>query len=95
MHPYSTRHKKEREAAKILVSLKRTLSHQAMARERAKEIQTNPGDTILLNFYVSSENNAIVEYMENKDGIMIHHRIEGPLAAMPAHWTHSVTDFPL
>ena len=90
------------QAAAVLASLgtgyklKRTLSHQEEARRRAIELfpQTVPGQTILVNFFVSREQ-ASVEWVENRDHKMVHCRMDGPYDTMPTEWTYSVTDFPI
>jgi len=77
-------------------TLQRTLSHEDEAYARAMEMapQTRPGDTILMNFYIDSFQNAIVKYMKNDDNVMTIHTISAPRNKINIPWTYEVTDFP-
>ena len=76
--------------------LNRALSHYhtALSRARALFPSTQPGDTILMNFFVDVNHYATVQYMKNEEGIARIHRMEGPYADIHMQWTHEVTDFP-
>jgi hypothetical protein len=75
----------------------RALSHQQTAALRADELfpSTQPGDTILMNFFVDANGYATLQYMKNEAGQARVHHMEGPLADINIQWTHCVTDFPL
>ena len=75
---------------------RRTLSIHPGPNERAMEIAKtlNPGETILLNFYIDQSHYATVAYLEHQDGKIVRKRIEGPFQDFTMQWTYSVTDFP-
>jgi len=76
--------------------LNRALSHHytALARARTLFPSTQPGDTILMNFFVDAAGYATVQYMKNEDGAARIHRMEAPFADIHNQWTYEVTDFP-
>ena len=76
--------------------LNRALSHHytALARARTLFPSTQPGDTILMNFFVDAAGYATVQYMKNEDGAAHIHRMEAPFADIHNQWTYEVTDFP-
>ena len=92
---------RDMETATILASmrhspaLKRTLSHQARAYARAMEVapQTKPGDTILINYFVSPTGMTNLEYIQNEDGKMVVHRIDAPYDSITMEWTYDITEF--
>ena len=55
---------------------------------------TQPGDTILMNFFIDANHYATVQYMKNEAGHARIHRMEGPYDDIHISWTFSVTDFP-
>ena len=75
----------------------RALSHQHTAALRAQELfpSTQPGETILMNFFMNANGYATIHYMKNEAGQARVHRMEGPLADIHTQWTYEVTDFPL
>jgi len=76
--------------------LQRSLSHEDEAYARAIELapRTKPGDTILMNFYIDSFQQATVKYMKNEKNIMVIHTISAPRDEIQIPWTYQVTDFP-
>ena len=76
--------------------LGRSLSHQQEALTRALALfpMTQPGDTILMNFFIDANHYATVQYMKNEAGHARIHRMEGPYDDIHISWTFSVTDFP-
>jgi len=97
----------ERQAVEALLELYQTnqgppafhraLSYQQVAMERAQELfqSTQPGETILMNFFMNANGYATIHYMKNEAGQARVHRMEGPLADIHTQWTYEVTDFPL
>ena len=77
--------------------LPRTLSHTEEARARADAIapQTQPGDTILMNFFINRNGYTTLQYMKNENDTMVVHTIEGPQDILTIPWTFIVTDFAL
>lgn len=75
----------------------RALSQQQTALSRAQKLfpSTQPGETILMNFFVDANGYATLQYMKNEAGQARVHRMEGPLADIHTQWTYEVTDFPL
>ena len=75
--------------------LPRTLSHSEEARARADAVapQTQPGDTILMNFFIDRNGYTTLQYMKNENGTMVVHTIEGPQDILTIPWTFVVTDF--
>ena len=75
--------------------LPRTLSHTEEARARADAIapQTQPGDTILMNFFINRNGYTTLQYMKNENDTMVIHTIEGPQDILTIPWTFIVTDF--
>ena len=75
--------------------LKRTLSHQARAYARAMEIapQTKPGDTILINYFISPTGMTNLEYIQNENNQMVVHRIDAPYESITMKWTYDITEF--
>ena len=78
------------------VGLKRSLSHQHEAFLQALTLfpTTQPGDTILMNFFINLNRYATVQYMKNEGGYARVHRMEGPYDDIRIPWTFSVTNFP-
>lgn len=72
----------------------RSLSQQQTALSRAQELfpSTQPGETILMNFFIDANGYATIQYMKNEAGKARVHRMEGPLVT--TQWTYEVTDFP-
>lgn len=94
---------RDRQAAEALiqlsqspVGLKRSLSHQHEAFIQALTLfpTTQPGDTILMNFFIDLNRYATVQYMKNEGGYARVHRMEGPYDDIRIPWTFSVTNFP-
>jgi hypothetical protein len=75
--------------------LPRSLSHTEEARARADAIapQTQPGDTILMNFFINRNGYTTLQYMKNENDTMVVHTIEGPQDILTIPWTFIVTDF--
>ena len=80
-----------------LPTFHRALSHQHTAALRANALfpSTQPGDTILMNFFIDANDYVTLQYMKNEAGQPYVHRMEGPLADIHTQWTYHVTDFPL
>ena len=75
--------------------LPRSLSHLEEARARADAVapQTQPGDTILMNFFIDRNGYTTLQYMKNENGTMVVYTIEGPQDILTIPWTFVVTDF--
>jgi hypothetical protein len=80
-----------------LPAFHRALSQQQTAALRANALfpSTQPGETILMNFFIDANGYATLQYMKNEAGQARVHRMEGPLADIHTQWTYEVTDFPL